>query len=264
MNPEKVAQGYTVSQQGYQNELADRFKGAIEKCEEYCSTPCSDKLLEPSPADSPKIDKVYYQSMVMSLLYLARLTRADILFPTVYLATKSKDPTVADYDKLTRVLKFVCSRPTQGLLFKKTADLCPRLYADASHGVHLDGRGHIGVFITLGSAYIHARTCKIKLVTLSSTESEGVALCEASTYARWLKAQLSDFGYVQSVGMELHMDNTAAIHLAGHDGSFQRTKHVIIKRNYTREAIADKVRPTRCQLTCSRSLLSPRPGWTPS
>jgi len=68
-----------------------------------------------------------------------------------------------------------------------------------------------------------------------------VALCEASTYARWLKAQLEDFEYPQSVGMAMHMDNTAAFHLAGHDGSFQRNKHVLIKRNYTREAIADKV-----------------------
>jgi hypothetical protein len=42
---------------------------------------------------------------------------------------------------------------TVGLHFTST-DLMPRIYADASHNIHDDGRGQGGIVITLGSAPI--------------------------------------------------------------------------------------------------------------
>ena len=60
--------------------------------------------MQPS-TNGEKVDRFEYLSVAMSTMYLARLTRADILFPTVYLATKSQSPTKSDYIKLCRVLK---------------------------------------------------------------------------------------------------------------------------------------------------------------
>ena len=56
-------------------------------------------------------------------------------------------------------------------------------------------QGQAAVIATLGSELIHARTEKIKMVALSSTESETISMPEGTTHAQWLKAMLIGFGY---------------------------------------------------------------------
>ena len=177
----------------------------------------------------------------MSVMYLARLTRADVLFATTYLASKSQAPVTRDCNCLCRVLKYLKTSPDYGIMFKKDAGIEATIYTDASHGLHEDGKGHIGIVATLGSGYVQVKSLKIKIVTLSSTESEGVALCEATTYARWIRAMLEAFGHKMLTPTKLFMDNESAILMAEKDGSFARNKHVLIRRNYTREEIKDKI-----------------------
>ena len=138
---------------------------------------------------------------------MARLTRADILFPTVFLATRSQSPTVDDYQKLCRILKYVKRGPDYGVLFRKDAGICATVYTDASHGLHEDGKGQIGIIATLGSGYVGARSSKIKMITLSSTESEQLALCEATTYAKWMRKMLRDLGHEIKTPTKLFLDN---------------------------------------------------------
>jgi hypothetical protein len=233
--------GYLVSQEGYRQELMSRFAYDIDKFEGHGNTPAGDSLFAPATKEDKPVDKVHYQGMVMSVVYLARLTRADVLFATTYLASKSQAPVTRDYNCLCRVLKYLKTNPDYGLLFKKDAGIEATIYTDASHGLHEDGKGHIGIVATLGSGYVQVKSLKIKIVTLSSTESEGVALCEATTYARWIRAMLEAFGHKMLTPTKLYMDNESAILMAEKDGSFARNKHVMIRRNYTREGIRDKI-----------------------
>ena len=177
----------------------------------------------------------------MSMMYLTRLTRADVLFATTYLAPKSQAPVTRDYNCLCRVLKYLKTSPNYGIMFNKDAGIETTIYTDASHGLHEDGKGHIEIVATLGSGYVQVKSLKIKIVTLSSTESEGVALCEATTYARWIRAMLEAFGHKMLTPTELYMDNESAILMAEKDGSFARNQHVLIRRNYTREGVKDKI-----------------------
>ena len=62
--------------------------------------------------------------------------------------------------------------------FKADVGIAMTIYTDASHATHRDGKGHVGMIVTLGSGCIGAKSSKIRMVTLSSTESEGVALCD--------------------------------------------------------------------------------------
>ena len=169
------------------------------------------------------------------------MTRADILFPTVFLATRSQSPTVSDYNKLCKVLKYVKTNDGYGVLFRKDAGICATIYADASHGLHKNGKGQVGIVATLGSGYVGARTSKIKMITLSSTESEQMALCEGTTYARWMRKMLQDLGHVMKTPTKLYMDNDSAIWLTDKMGSFARNKHIVIRRNYTLEEIQEKI-----------------------
>jgi hypothetical protein len=55
------------------------------------STPSTPELTR-HDQKSPRASKTEYLSLVMSLMYLARFTRPDILFSVSYLATRSSDP----------------------------------------------------------------------------------------------------------------------------------------------------------------------------
>ena len=70
---------------------------------------------------------------------------------------------------------------------------------DAAHHSYPDGKGHYGYSFALGSQdrCFFANSKKMKLVTLSSTESEYVALCEAAREVVWLRRLLKEIGFAQ-------------------------------------------------------------------
>ena len=92
-----------MSQEGYRQELMSRFSYDLKNHVGYGNSPASDHLCDPEPEGDTPVDKTHYQGMVMSVMYLARLTRADVLFPTTYLSSKCQRPTTKNYNDLCRV-----------------------------------------------------------------------------------------------------------------------------------------------------------------
>jgi hypothetical protein len=88
----------------------------------------------------------------------------------------------------------------------------------------------------VGTGMVYMRSYKLRLVTLSSTESEWTVLCDATTLAEWVKAMLESFGRKIDIVL-IKQDNTSAIWLAENHGNFARTKHLLIKRNKAKEGI---------------------------
>jgi hypothetical protein len=82
------------------------------------------------------------------------------------------------------------------------------MFSDTSHGTHADGKGHGALMVSLESASIYFRSYKLKLTTLSSTESENVALCEAAALAAWLKSAMISLGLRDHVS-KTYQDNTS-------------------------------------------------------
>ena len=63
--------------------------------------------------------------------------------------------------------------------------------------------------------YGDIRSFKLKMITLSSTESEWIVLCEATTLAEWIKSLLLSFDIIIRP-IIVRQDNTSAIWLAEH------------------------------------------------
>jgi hypothetical protein len=74
-------------------------------------------------------------------------------------------------------------------------------------------------------------------VTLSSTESEYVALCETVREVKFISQVLEslEIGYKKPI--RVHVDNIGAIFLSENRNSSERTKHIDIKYHYIREQI---------------------------
>jgi len=224
-----------VNQEGFTKDIIHKFH--CDNIKRFPITPATDTLCTHDKNSEP-FDKTQYLSLTMSLMYLARFTRSDILMPVTYLATRSANPTTEDFSKLMRIVRYLAGSPNIGLHFTAT-NMLPRIYADASHGLHHDGRGQGGVVITLGSAPIFCRSFKIKSVTRSSSETELVALEDASTYVNWLTCLLQSFAVTIKRPTPIFQDNQSTILIAQQGGSFKRTKHLICKESFIRERLTN-------------------------
>jgi hypothetical protein len=229
-----------VTQSGFVRELLR--KHGYQHVTKPPSTPAALNLLE-SSEDSARCDQKQYLSLAMSLMYLARFTRVDILMPVSFLSARSESPSEEDLGKLHRVLRYLSGTQNVGLEFRGGEPLVPHVYADASHHTYPTGHGQAGMIITLGSAPIATRSFKIKLMTRSTSESELCALEESSTYAVWLRVLLRDlrveWAAETSSAVPVFQDNQSTIIMAVQGGSFKRTKHMIGRATFVSERIAN-------------------------
>ena len=184
-------------------------------------------------------DKKQFQSLVMSLLYIGRFTRHDILLPVTVLATRSSNPQASDMSHAMRVVRYLAGTDDVGPTFNGNTPLVATIFADASHCLHFTGHGHGGIIITLGSAPVHCMSYKLKLVTRSSSESELVVLEEASTYAVWYKLLLKELGVmIKDEPITVYQDNMSTMFIASEgQGNFKRTKHLLVRESYVKERI---------------------------
>jgi hypothetical protein len=233
MSVTKSAAGIKVHQAGYIDAMIAKYQVDATKT---VLSPTGASFLEDTEK-KVQVTQTKYLGLVMSLMYLARFTRPDILMPITYLATKSAAPTEDDYAKAIRVLAYAATTRSRNLIFRAGADLTLQIFADAAHMLHKDGKGHGGIIGTMGSAPIFSKSYKFKLVTRSSTESEMVCLDEAVTYAIWLTSLLRDFKFSIKLPVKMLQDNLSTIGIVLNGGTFARTKHMITKYGYIKQHV---------------------------
>jgi hypothetical protein len=204
-----------------------------------------------------------YLSVVMSLMYIARLTRPDILLPVTYLATKSHSPVNSDWNKLVRVLRYLKGTPTDGITVNCT-ELQLHCHCDASYGLHPDGRSHTGFVVFMGrnGSYVHAKSNKQKTGSTSSTDAEVIALVDCMKVMVWLKNIMTELDRVPPDSVTIHknihdtnlihvdvknigsqgagiiyQDNQSATQMVNGTSKCSRSKHILTKINYAKDLI---------------------------
>lgn len=234
-----------VNQAGYIEKILEKFGIKQES-----TAPTSPDFMVTSPDDSTPIGASKFLSLTMSLMYLARFTRPDILFPVSYLATKSSAPTSKDFLRLVKIAQYVRYTKARSIVFQEKCDLKLSIFCDASHLIHHDSKGHGGLIIMLGSSPVFWKSWKLKLVTRSSTESELVALEEATTYALWMKNLLQQItNKVEENPITIFQDNLSTMAIVANGGTFSKSKHITARQMF----IAQHVQAKDIQLKHCRS-----------
>jgi hypothetical protein len=188
------------------------------------------------------VDKKKYLSLIMSLMYLARLTRPDILLSVTYLASKSHNCTTTDWQSAIRVLKYLDGSRDRGIIIHCT-ELKIVCFCDASHGTHVEGKGHTGYVICMGDnqSYLASKSAKQKLVALSSTDAEVFAMTDCLKQAVWLRNVLRDLNLCALKPIKLYQDNKSAMIMISEPSKFKRSKHILIKISYARELVKQAI-----------------------
>jgi hypothetical protein len=167
------------------------------------------------------------------------ISRADIYVAVNFLCTRTNIYTLEDKFKLNRILKYLNGTPELGIRFVRQGAYNLKVFADASHGSHADGKGHSGLLITLNDGPILFKSGKQKITSLSSTESELVCLSDSIPAICGITDFLQEMD-VPITSKVIFQDNLSTIQMIKNARpTSQRTKHINIRYFAIRERIKE-------------------------
>ncbi len=191
-------------------------------------------------------EKTKYQSIVGELLYAANTTRPDICFITGRLCQYVAKPYEHQLQAAQRVMRYLSQTAHYCMKFGGNSiapnDSGLTAFSDSDYGECKETRrstsGHLVLY---NGDIIYWSSRRQKIVNLSSTEAEYVALGEAVKEIQWCRNWLLEIFGKDTIGtVIIHEDNQATIQLAQFsDKISQRTKHIDIRHHFLREVITD-------------------------
>lgn len=196
------------------------------------------EILQREKSESPEIEKKCRQ-LIGSLMYAVCGTRPDLCVSVCFLSRYQHCASVMLYKALKRILRYIKGTLNYSLVYNST---CTELqgFVDADWaGDTRDRKSTTGYLFKIFDCTV-VWCCKKQLsVSLSSTESEYVALSMAITEACWLKNLLFDFDVIHSEVI-LFEDNQSAIKLVYNNENNKRLKHLDIRYHFIMDKIREK------------------------
>lgn len=205
-----------LSQAEYINCILQRFNMGNAK---PVSTPlASDFRLskDQSPQTEEEIefmDKISYASAIGSLMYAMVCTRPDIGYAVGVVSRFMANPGKAHWEAVKWILRYLQGTKKKCLYFGK-GEIKVQGYIDADFAGEVDHRrSTTGYIFIVGTGAVSWISRIQKIVALSTTEAEYVAVTEASNELIWLQGLLTELGFMQEKSV-LYSDSQSAIHLA--------------------------------------------------
>ena len=175
----------------------------------------------------------------MSIMYLARLSRPDLLLATAYLATKAQHPKEGDYKAALRIVSYIKNTINHGIKINCT-ELQFHLHCDASWSSHHDGSSHSGWVLFLGNSYLGSKSSKQRIGSPSSTDAEIISTADGLKNLKWLDTLTLEIGLPLSI-CHLYQDNLSASKIISKTTKTKQVKHLLSKINLCQQYFADKL-----------------------
>lgn len=200
-----------------------------------------------SKEQSPKTEeertqmaKVPYASAIGSLMYAMVCTRPDIAQAVGAVSRYMNNPGKTHWEAVKWILRYLRGTTDKALCFQG-GDTTLTGYVDADLAGNIDVRkSTTGYVYTLGGTAVSWVSQLQKIVALSTTEAEYVAVTEASKEMVWLQSFLEELGKKQENNI-LYCDSQSAIHLAKNPSFHARTKHIQLRYHFIRSLLEDGI-----------------------
>ena len=224
----------TLSQEGYSKAVLTRF--GMENCRPVAS-PCTMEPAIPTKNDpETRVNQFPYAAAIGSIMYLALATRPDLAQAVGAAARHTSNPASVHVTMVKRILRYLKGTLTLGISYHTGVTITG--YADADYAGDTEDRRSTSAYIfMMRGGPVSWASRKQNCVTLSTTESEYVALSEAAKEAAWLRSLLEQMGFPLESGLTIMEDNQGAIALAGGVQVKQRTKHIGVRYHFIRGQI---------------------------
>ena len=205
-----------------------------------------DPNIQLQPSEGEAQDKSNnYTLLIGSLMYLAIAMRPDIVYAVFRLGSYMANPTMSHWAAAKRVLRYLSGTRSYGITYQadevKLGENQFFSYSNASYANNDDAMSISGYAFIMGGGTITWGLKKQTSVSLSSTESEYVALADAAQEITWLWNLLEGLGYEQRAPTKLYGDNNGALAIAQNPQYHKRTKHFDTQNHYIRQKVKEKV-----------------------
>ena len=167
-------------------------------------------------------------------------TRPDIAYVVTLLSQYMSSPHTVHLAIAKSVLRYLKGTTNYSLNYVKSKnDLELTGYSDSDWGSSPDRRSISGYCFKLNteSALISWRSCKQRVVALSTCEAEYLSLTESCKDALFLRQILSDLTNNELTPVTLHTDNQGSLALAKNPVHHKRTKHISIRYHFIRHQV---------------------------
>ena len=181
-----------------------------------------------------------YRSGVGKLLYLMKLSRPDMSSAIRELASYMDGATKEHWKALHRALAYAYTTRMKVLKLepKKNFEGEITAYCDANYASNRDTRKSVSGFaIYFMGALVSWKSKTQQCVTMSSTESEYVAMSMCVMEMDFVRQVIESTDFEVKLPMRLYVDNVSAIDLAKNYSTSGRTKHIDVRFHYIREMI---------------------------
>lgn len=230
--------GIFIHQKKYVTSICERFLTTGGPLRSSAATPMESSTNK--DASSPLYEDVaQYQSAVGALQYAAQLTRPDIAAAVRALAQAVAAPTLEDWIAAKRLFRYLSQTTDFGIMFAFDASMEIVAYSDASWADDQENRRSVGAFaMLLAGGAVSWRSKQQSLIATSTTESEMIALSDATKEVLSFRALMRDLGVTQPSSTRIFEDNSACIAIAQNPSHYGRTKHFSVITLFVRERIA--------------------------
>ncbi|CAI5720386.1 unnamed protein product [Peronospora destructor] len=182
-----------------------------------------------------------FQSIVGSLLWLARCTRPDIAYAVHRATRRNHAPTTNDWQLSKRIARYlkgtmnvklrIGQRDAEG---KAAVQITSTSDADFA-GDKTDRKSVSGAIFRVDGMMVGWTCRKQATVSLSTMKAEFTSAPHAGQELLALRKLLSELGFMEELPMKMEMDNQAAIRQMENEESSARAKHIDIKLNFMKD-----------------------------
>nr|GEZ55006.1 copia protein [Tanacetum cinerariifolium] len=188
-----------------------------------------DKALKP-------VDHTDYRSMIGSLKYVTS-SRPDIMFSTCMCARYQANPNEHHVSAVKRIFHYLKGTINLGLWYPKDFGFDLTAYSDLDHaGCHLDRKSTSSSVQFLGDKLVCWSSKKQNCVSISTVESEYVAVSSCCAQVLWMRTQLTDYGFFYDK-VPIYCDSKNAIAIVCNPVQHTRTKHTDVGYHFIKDHV---------------------------
>ena len=236
---DKQAGNITVSSEDYINRTRKKLKLMFNHEARTVFTPGLPEETLPVLVGECKATKLHheYRAIVGSIMHAATTARPDVEAVVKALACHLQHPGEQHLKAAYRAFDYLNTTKTWKLTYTNSTSKEYQFYgtSDASHNTEADAKGITGWSFHFAGGCVSWKSHKQSLVALSSTESEIIAVDEATRELRFLNKLRKDFKIGDDKPTPMAQDNMSTLELIRSQHFNPRTRHISLRYHHTGE-----------------------------
>lgn len=178
-----------------------------------------------------------YRELLGSLMYLMLGTRPDIAFAVNKMSRYQDKATDTHWSYLKSILRYVNGTSDYKLIYRDDNDVPLSGFVDSDWANDKgDRKSTTGFLLHVYGNLVVWCSKKQQLVTLSSTEAEYVAACQAVQESIWVEKLLTNLDIELNYPIEIYEDNFGCVMISKNPET-KRTKHIDVKFHFLRNLV---------------------------